>query len=195
MARKVWTLVLALGVALSAAGCDDTWRGVKKDTKENTDAAKQTAHETGLDKAAEKAAEKAEEAAVAAKRGLEKVARDVTDGRDQPKAPAVAPAPDGTAENDVERSVGKAQAKLEETGRELTEGARGVGAHVNVKQALMRDNTVDSSNIDVDIDNDTRTVLLRGTVPTAPQKGAAERIARAHANGYQVRNELVVAVR
>jgi len=190
MARKVWTLVLGLGVALSAAGCDDTWRGVKKDTKENTDAAKQTAHETGLDKAAEKAAEKAEEAAVAAKRGLENVARDITDGRDQPKAPAVAP-----AENDVERAVGKAQAKLEETGREVAEGARGVGAHVNVKQALMSDTTVDASNIDVDIDNDTRTVILRGTIPTAPQKGAAERIARAHANGYQVRNELAVRAR
>ena len=190
MARKYWTLAVAFGAALAAAGCDDTWRGVKKDTKENTDAAKQTAHETGLDKAAEKAAEKAEEAAIAAKRGLEKVARDVTDGRDQPKAPAVAPAPN--AENDVERSVGKAQAKLEETGREIAEGARGVGAHVNVKQALMLDKTVDSSNIDVDIDNDARTVILRGTVPTAPQKTAAERIARAHANGYQVRSELVV---
>jgi osmotically-inducible protein OsmY len=187
--RKEWTLVAALGVALAAAGCDDTWQGLKKDTKENSEAAKQTAHETGLDKAAEKAAEKAEAAAEAAKRGLEKVARDISDGRDERKTTAAVPEP----ENDVERTVGKAQARLEETGREIAEGARGVGAHVNVKQALMRDASVDASSINVDIDNATNTVMLRGTVPTVEQKAAAERIARAHANGYSVKNELGIA--
>jgi osmotically-inducible protein OsmY len=39
----------------------------------------------------------------------------------------------------------------------------------------------------------TRTVILRGTVPSAAQKEAAERIAREKAQGYSVRNELTIS--
>lgn len=62
----------------------------------------------------------------------------------------------------------------------------------SVKSALMADKSVDASKIDVDSDGTTKIVTLRGSVPTAAQRVAAERIARAKADGYTVVNQLVV---
>jgi osmotically-inducible protein OsmY len=64
----------------------------------------------------------------------------------------------------------------------------------DVKAALTADTMIDASHIDVDTDDDTRTVTLKGTVPTAEQKSAAERIAREKAEGYTISNQLTVAV-
>lgn len=64
--------------------------------------------------------------------------------------------------------------------------------HADVKAALMADDDIDASRIDVDVQAGTKTVVLRGTVPDARQKTAAERIARDKAQGYTVRNELKV---
>ena len=44
----------------------------------------------------------------------------------------------------------------------------------------------------MDTDADTKTVTLKGTVPTAAQKTAAEKVAREKAEGYKVRNLLTV---
>ena len=55
------------------------------------------------------------------------------------------------------------------------------------------DGRVDASNINVDTSADTRTVVLKGTVPTAEQKATAERIAQEQAKGYKVTNTLTVA--
>lgn len=62
-----------------------------------------------------------------------------------------------------------------------------------VKSALMADQTVDASNIDVDTDGSRRTVTLRGSVKTAAQKTEAERIARDKAEGFRIVNELTIA--
>jgi hyperosmotically inducible periplasmic protein len=64
---------------------------------------------------------------------------------------------------------------------------------VDVKAALMADASIDASNIDVDTDEATKTVHLKGTVPTPAQKTAAEKVARAKAEGYRVHNALTVA--
>ena len=64
----------------------------------------------------------------------------------------------------------------------------------DVKAALTADTTIDASHIDVDTDDDARTVTLKGTVPTEAQKAAAERIARDKAEGYTIVNQLTVAV-
>jgi osmotically-inducible protein OsmY len=56
----------------------------------------------------------------------------------------------------------------------------------------MADKGIDASHIDVDTDAGTRTVSLKGTVPTAAQKAAAEKVARDKAEGYSVRNLLTV---
>jgi osmotically-inducible protein OsmY len=64
----------------------------------------------------------------------------------------------------------------------------------DVKAALMADTTIDSSHIDVDTNHETHTVTLKGTVPSAVQKDAAERVARDKAEGYTIVNQLTVAV-
>lgn len=84
-------------------------------------------------------------------------------------------------------------------GQELKEGAQAVGSEVGAKKqtvdvraALMLDKSIDGSHIDVDTDADTKTVTLKGTVPTAAQKTAAEKLARENAEGYAVRNLLTI---
>jgi hyperosmotically inducible protein len=64
---------------------------------------------------------------------------------------------------------------------------------VDVKSALISDGRVDATNINVDTSADTKTVVLKGTVPTAEQKAMAEKIAQEQAKGYKVTNTLTVA--
>ena len=63
---------------------------------------------------------------------------------------------------------------------------------VDIKAALMGDKSIDASSINVDTYADTKTVVLRGSVPTAAQRDQAERIAIAKAGGYRVENKLAV---
>jgi osmotically-inducible protein OsmY len=63
---------------------------------------------------------------------------------------------------------------------------------LDVKKALMADSTVDASNINVDTFHDTKTVVLKGHVPSAAMKTEAARIATREAKGYKVTNELTV---
>lgn len=66
---------------------------------------------------------------------------------------------------------------------------------VDVKAALIADGRVDASNINVDTSASTKTVVLKGSVPTADQKAAAERIAREQAKGYTITNQLTVVAK
>ena len=184
MSRSHWAFLAALGLALSALACDDTLRGVEKDTKENTATAKRKAEEIGLDEAARKAADGVKHAAETAGRKI----AEATDG--DGKKPAVAREPE--RDGDVERTMDKAKTRVEEGDREIGRQLKGVGIHADVKQALMKDDAVDASHIDVDVDEDRRLVLLRGSVPTTAQKTLAENIARARAKDYKVQNELAV---
>ena len=93
----------------------------------------------------------------------------------------------------------EAKPAAKEVGQKVKEGAHKTGEvldatkqHLDVKAALLADKTVDASHIDVDVNKDTRILYLRGTVPTAAQKAAAERIAKDKADGFLVRNELTV---
>jgi osmotically-inducible protein OsmY len=63
---------------------------------------------------------------------------------------------------------------------------------VDVKSALIADGRVDASNINVDTSASTKTVVLKGSVPTAQQKTVAEQIARDKAEGYTIQNQLTV---
>ncbi len=153
MKRIGWPLIVVLGLGLSFLACDDTWRGLKKDTEENAEAAKRmTDRDNG------------------------------TDRRDG--------APD--TESDFDKAVGKAKAKTEEIGKEITEETRAAAIHLDIKQALILDDTIDAAHINVDVDDEGRTVLLKGSVPTLEQKSAAERVARERSRGFSVRNELTV---
>ncbi len=63
----------------------------------------------------------------------------------------------------------------------------------DVKAALIADGRVDAGNINVDTSASTKTVVLKGTVPTAEQRTVAEAIAREQAKGYTINNSLTVA--
>jgi osmotically-inducible protein OsmY len=89
----------------------------------------------------------------------------------------------------VAKNVGH---KVKEGAHETGEALDAAKQHLDVKAALLADKTVDASHIDVDVDKDAKVLYLRGTVPTAAQKAAAERIARDKADGFKVRNELTV---
>lgn len=62
----------------------------------------------------------------------------------------------------------------------------------DVKAALTADSRVNASDINVDTDHVTKTVVLKGHVPTAAQKTTAGEIATKQAKGYNVRNELTI---
>jgi len=63
---------------------------------------------------------------------------------------------------------------------------------MDVKAALIADGRVDAANINVDTSASTKTVVLKGSVPTAEQRTAAEAIARDQAKGYTITNNLTV---
>ena len=91
----------------------------------------------------------------------------------------------GRATSDATRSAGDAVANA---GR----AADAAVETMDVKAALMADSRVDASDINVDTDHQTKTVVLKGRVPTAAQKTLAEQIAVEKAVGYRVQNNLTV---
>jgi hypothetical protein len=93
--------------------------------------------------------------------------------------------------------AGKAADKASEATASATRAAADAaeaGAQtVNVKTALLADTRVTAKAIDVDTDLATRTVVLKGHVPSENQKAIAEQIAIERSSGYHVRNELTVS--
>lgn len=89
------------------------------------------------------------------------------------------------AAKDAGRSVGDA----------VLTGGRAADAALetaDVKAALTADSRVDAGDINVDTDHLSKTVTLKGRVPTAAQKVVAEEIAVKRAVGYRVENQLSV---
>lgn len=68
------------------------------------------------------------------------------------------------------------------------------GNPVELSEALRVDKNLDASNIRVDVDSANKTVVLRGTVPKASNRVAAEVIAKRHAANYKVVNQLEVVL-
>lgn len=164
--RKMLAVAVAVACA-GLAGCDNTAQGVKEDAAENKARADQAAAEAKADTADERAEIKEE-------------------GREA-----------GAAIAEAGRDVGDA---AERAGDAVAGAARDAGASVHaakqtldVKTALMADSSIDASRIDVDTDENTKTVTLKGSVATAAQKASAERIAKSKASGYTVRNNLTVS--
>ena len=174
----VGTIGLAV-LAMAALGCDDTAKGMKKDAEEAkpyVDAAAAKAKEK-LQEAAENAKPAAEQAGEKLKELGSKAAEEAKELGDKAK--------DKTAEG-----ADKAEDKTAGAGDSVSAAAQ----TTMVKAALMADKNVDSSGIDVDTEAATKTVMLKGTVPSAAQKTSAERIARSKVSkGYSVHNMLTVA--
>jgi osmotically-inducible protein OsmY len=75
----------------------------------------------------------------------------------------------------------------------ITEKVAAGAETVDVKSALIADGRVDATNINVDTNAETKTVVLKGTVPTAEQRAMAEKVAQEQAKGYKITNTLTVA--
>ena len=73
-----------------------------------------------------------------------------------------------------------------------TTAVKGAVETLDVKTAILADKTIDAGAIDVDTFGDKKLVVLRGSVPTQAQKTKAEQIARDHATGYKIENQLAV---
>ena len=151
-----------LSVSLFAA-CQNTARGVEQDTENNTAAMKEEAREANAEMKQE--------------------------GRE--------------AKAEIKEETRQAGNAAERTGdriaNETKDATRSVGATLDaaaqtmqIKTALIDADGVDAGGIDVDTNADTKTVTLKGHVPTAVQKTAAERIAKEKAPDYRVVNNLEV---
>ena len=166
MLYKKMLAVLAAAACAGLAGCDNTAQGVKEDAKENEAKAREESGEVAA--ASRAAGAEAKEAAEEAGAALEQAGRDLG--------------------NAAEKAGDKLAGAAKDAGAAMEAGKQ----TLDVKTALMADSSIDASRIDVDTDQGTRTVTLKGSVPNAAQKASAERIARSKAEGYKVRNLLVV---
>jgi osmotically-inducible protein OsmY len=122
-------------------------------------------------------------------------------GARQDAADATEEARDAADAASAEAREEAAEARAE--GREVADDARRTAAEagsaidaaaetMDVKAALMVDASVDADEINVDTFHETKTVVLKGSVPTAAMKAAAGRIAAREAEGYKIDNQLVV---
>ena len=125
-------------------------------------------------------------------------------GVQQDAAEAKADAKEASAEAKAEAKDEAADAKA--AGRDATDDAKRTAGQagaaidaaaetVDVKTALMADASVDASDINIDTFHETKTVVMKGSVPTAAQKAEAGRIAAREAEGYKIDNQLVVKPR
>ena len=165
-------MVLALGMALAlASACRNTAEGVNEDSRLNAEKAREGAQTVGEDAsgAARKIGAEAKDAGSAIGQEAKEVGKAVADGA---------------------KDVGKAVA---DGAKEVASDVGAGKQTVDIKAALMAAKGIDSSHIEVETDANTKTVTLKGTVPTAAQRTAAERLARDHAAGYGIRNLLTVA--
>ena len=138
---------------------------------------------------AEGVKEDSRENAEKAKEGSEKVADETKDAA-------------GKMSDEAAQAGEKIGDAAKDAGHAIKEGAKDVASEidakkqtVDVKTALMADKSVDASHIDVDTDADTKTVTLKGSVPSQAQKVKAEQIARDKAEGFRVVNHLTVSGR
>jgi osmotically-inducible protein OsmY len=97
--------------------------------------------------------------------------------------------------NDAARAVNRTGVAVAQAGEELAERASAAWETLDVKGALMADASVDATRIDVDTNYQTKTVTLKGFVPTETERNMAEVIAKARAEGYTVVNTIEVKAR
>lgn len=169
--------IVIAGMAAGSFACKHTAEGARQDAAEARQEAREDAAEVRKDAA--EARKDAAEATADAKESI-KDAADKT----------------GSAVSRAADDVGDAaKAGARETGEALKKAGSATEAAIetaDVKTALMADKRVDASHINVDTDHKTKTVTLKGDVPTAAQKATAEQIAIKQATGYKIVNRLIV---
>src|SRR5688572_21160105 len=167
-------LAAALLSASLFAACQNTARGVEQDTERNTAAAKEEAREANAEvkqEAREANAEMKQEAREA-NAEIKQEARE--------------------AGNAAERAGDRVAQETKEATRSVGATLDAAAQTMQIKTALIDADNLDAGSIDVDTDGATKTVTLKGHVPTAAQKAAAERIAKEKAPDYRVVNNITV---
>src|SRR5688500_2511295 len=156
-------LPAALLSASLFAACQNTARGVEQDTERNTAAAQQEARDAN---------------AAARQEGREANAEMKQEAREAGNAAERAGDRGAQESKDATRSVGATLDAAAQT--------------MQIKTALINAVNHEANNIDVDTNADQKTVTLRGHVPSASQKAAAERIAKEKGPDYKVVNNITV---
>lgn len=191
-------VVLAGAVAFGAAACERDARTTEPATEDRAREAPGAADRAG--EATREAGREAGEAAREAGRDMREAGREAgeaareagRDMRDAGRESGAAAREAGREARDEAREAGR------DTGRAVgTAGSAAAGAveTVDVKSALMLDDGIDASSINVDTDGNRKLVVLKGTVRSAAEKTRAEQIAKREAEGYRVDNQLVVRAR
>ena len=122
--------------------------------------------------------------------GVKQDTAEATDSARDASANAKAEAKEEAAEAKAEGREAKDDAAR--TARDAGSAIDAAGETIDVKTALMADDTVDADEINVDTFHETKTVVLKGSVPTAAMKAAAGKIAAREAEGYKIDNQLTV---
>ena len=156
-------LPAALLSASLFAACQNTARGVEQDTERNTAAAKQEAREASAEAKQEGREANAE---------LKQEARE--------------------AGNAAERAGDRVAQETKDATRSVGATLDAAAQTMQIKTALIDADNLDANDIDVDTNASTKTVTLRGHVPSASQKAAAERIAKEKAPDYKVVNNITI---
>jgi osmotically-inducible protein OsmY len=139
---------------------------------------------------AREAGQEVAEAAKAAGNAVESAAQDAVNNVER-ASDSVQQASGRTSE--AEAAVKQTGQTARETVNQAADAAAAAVQTAQVKSALVADSSVDAKDINVDTDAATKTIILKGHVPSAAQKTAAERIAKAKAStSYTVRNELLI---
>ena len=167
-------LPAALLSASLFAACQNTARGVEQDTERNTAEAKQEAREAN----AELKQEAREANAELKQEGREANAELRQEARE--------------AGNAAERAGDRAAAEAKDVTRSVGATLDAAAQTMQIKTALIDADNLDANDIDVDTNASTKTVTLRGHVPSASQKAAAERIAKEKAPDYRVVNNITI---
>jgi osmotically-inducible protein OsmY len=165
MKRGISSLGLSAALLSASlfAACQNTARGVEQDTERNTAEVKQEAREANAE---------AKQEAREANAEIKEEAREAGNAAER--------AGDRVAQEskDATRSVGATLDAAAQT--------------MQIKTALIDADNLDANDIDVDTDAATKTVTLKGHVPTESQKAAAARIAKEKAPDYRVVNNIAV---
>jgi osmotically-inducible protein OsmY len=158
-----WGLPAALLSVSLFAACQNTARGVEQDTRENTAAAEREARDANAE---------ARQEAREANAEVRQEAREAGN----------------TAERAGDRIANESRQATNTVGGAIDAAAQ----TMQIKTALIDADDLDAANIDVDTDGAAKTVTLKGHVPSAAHKAAAERIARQKAPDYKISNMLEI---
>jgi osmotically-inducible protein OsmY len=163
-------LPAALLAALLFGACQNTARGLEQDTENNAAKAKPALQDAAA--VAERAAQEAKQMAANAAEATKQAASE--------------------AAEKAKSASAEAEQKSKSAANSTASALDAAAETLRIKTALIADKSVDASDINVDTNGSTMTVTLKGHVPTAAQKTAAERIAKDKAPDYKIVNMLVV---